>query len=314
MRKYGQGMPNRLIAVVLPHDYQKAFYFIALHEGISDIMSNEGYGMLVMKMAQLEAGLLPATFRRGEIDGIITYGGPEFVENTLDRLQQETSYGQPPTVSLIISTIERCSAILVDRRPGTSAAINHLLDLGHRYFLYIQGQASLASPFIEDLAGYRQACEAQGYDPDEHIVTVPIGHELRELAFHAINHPYLGTVAGDTRFLRHPIIRILKKRPEITAILAPNDASAILIYHILQTAGYRVPEDISLIGFDDTDPLVLPKKRNILTTVRMPLKMIGRAAAKLLIARMTGQIEQDVTKILPTTLIVRETTAPAKQR
>lgn len=316
MRKYGQGVLNRMIAVAFPHDYLKAHYFTALHEGISEVLSSEGYGLLMMKTEQLESGLLPAPFRRGEIDGIITYQRPDFAKTVLERLQQEIPYGQPPTISLITTT-ERCSNVLVDHRQGTAEAIAHLFELGHRHLLYIHGRVTdheLTTPVIEGWTGYRQACAAHGFDPEQHIFTVPFGNDLWDLAFSAYNHPYLNVVAGDQRFLRHPIIRMLRNHPEITAILTPNDASAILTYHILQTAGFRVPEDISLIGFDDTDPLVITGKRNILTTIHMPLKQIGRTAAKLLINRVTGQVAQDVTKTLPTKLIVRETTAPACPR
>ncbi|HEX2951025.1 MAG TPA: LacI family DNA-binding transcriptional regulator [Armatimonadota bacterium] len=312
MRKYGKGSINGLIAVTFPHAYQKATYFLALHEGITEVLSDAGYGLLMVNTKQLESGLLPTPFRRGEIDGIITFERPECAMAVFDRLRQETPCGQPPTVS-VISPIENCSNILADYQQGASEAFAHLLELGHRYCLYIDGWAPNTSP-TEGWMGYRHACETLGYDPDRHIFTVPFGHELWELAFRVENHPYLGIVAGDTQFMQHPIIEMLRNHPEITAILAPNDASAIICYHMLQTAGYRVPEDISLIGYDDTDPLVQTRKQNVLTTVHMPLQAIGRAAAKLLVSRVTGEVEQDTTETLPTTLVVRETTAPARPR
>ncbi|HEY3379446.1 MAG TPA: LacI family DNA-binding transcriptional regulator [Armatimonadota bacterium] len=312
MRKYGQEVINHLVAMVFPPDYSKAHYFTALHDGITDVLSKEGYGLLMVKSPYLESGFLPACFHRGEIDGLIIYEDPMCAAQVLRQLQGETPFGQRPVVSLISAT-DGCSSVLANQQQGAYDALTYLLDLGHRHFLYIHGRVpnqQIASPVAQGWSGYRQACAEKGYDPDRHLFTVPFGNELWEMALGAAGHLYLNSVAGDVRFVRHPLIRTLRKHPEITAVLTPNDASAILAYHILQTAGYRVPEDISLIGFDDTDPLVVTRKRNILTTVHLPLEAVGRASAKLLIDRITGKITQDITKTLPTTLVVRETTAP----
>jgi LacI family transcriptional regulator len=107
---------------------------------------------------------------------------------------------------------------------------------------------------------------------------------------------------------QHPLLQLLKTTPQITSILAPNDPAAVVIRHILQVGGYRVPDDISLVGFDDTDPLWDSTGQNMLTTVRLPLHQLGRRAAKLIIEQATTS-ENNVEKIvLPVELVVRGST------
>jgi LacI family transcriptional regulator len=107
---------------------------------------------------------------------------------------------------------------------------------------------------------------------------------------------------------------LLRAHPEITAIIAHNDPCAIHAILTLRQAGWRVPEDISVIGCDDTNRLLDATGRNILTTVRLPLCELGRCTAQLLLDRIAGRPIADPPPILPTQLIVRGTTAPPARR
>lgn len=107
-----------------------------------------------------------------------------------------------------------------------------------------------------------------------------------------------------------PLATTLQAHPEITAFLAPNDASAHLAYDLFSRLGLRVPDDISLVGFDDTEPLYNAEGDNILTTVRLPLEELGRESARLLIARITRSEPEQREIMLPTELVIRGTTTP----
>jgi DNA-binding LacI/PurR family transcriptional regulator len=102
---------------------------------------------------------------------------------------------------------------------------------------------------------------------------------------------------------------ILKTHPEVTALFAGNDKMAIGAMHYLHRSGMKVPQDISVVGFDDMhhSAFVTPS----LTTVHLPLYEAGVTACDRLIERILGKTET-VAEILPTYLVVRESTALAK--
>jgi LacI family transcriptional regulator len=102
----------------------------------------------------------------------------------------------------------------------------------------------------------------------------------------------------------------LRAHPEITAILAHNDLYAGSLHATLTGAGYRIPEEMSLVSFDDTDPVLNAHGHNILTTVHIPLLEIGQAAGRVIIGRVTGEMLADTTEVLPVRLTERASTAP----
>jgi LacI family transcriptional regulator len=110
----------------------------------------------------------------------------------------------------------------------------------------------------------------------------------------------------------NPLLKTLRQHQEITAIITQSDNLALVVHHILTQHHLRVPEDISLIGFDDTTPICDNQFRNILTTVRVPLQQLGQAAAQLMIDQLTSSSKKVVRKALPTKLIIRNTTAPPR--
>jgi LacI family transcriptional regulator len=144
------------------------------------------------------------------------------------------------------------------------------------------------------LAGCRTACREYGVDPKEVLRCYDDGFSYDE-----------ADVAKKT-------IEIMQKYPNTTAILAANDFVALSIASALQDAGHRIPEDISIVGYDDSEALLDRKLNNILTTIRLPLEDIGREAARLLLGRITGDIKEDRTVLLPVSLIQRGSTAPPR--
>ena len=110
------------------------------------------------------------------------------------------------------------------------------------------------------------------------------------------------------------LVTLLKTHPDITAILGMNDASAQQAWRVLSTAGFSVPEEISIVGFDDVDPKFDDAGRNVLASVRLPLVELGRTAAALAIEHVTGQLTEKRDVRLPVQFIPRLSAAPAKPR
>ena len=104
--------------------------------------------------------------------------------------------------------------------------------------------------------------------------------------------------------------RLLKKNPDMTALLCMNDKMAIGAMHWMDRRGIRVPKDVSVVGFDD-----LPQSAFVnpsLTTIHLPLYEVGRLACRRLIERVQGR-EEAVAETLKTHLVVRDSTAMARR-
>jgi LacI family transcriptional regulator, galactose operon repressor len=172
--------------------------------------------------------------------------------------------------------------VAADNRGGTALAVRHLAQLGHRRIAAIAGiQTTLAGR--ERLEGYRTglAAELLPYDP----ALVAFGD-------------YSAASGEDA------VGRLLPAAP--TAIVAASDLMAIGATRALTAAGRRVPDDVSVVGFDDLPVAVLVRPE--LTTVRQDPMRIGAAAADALLARMEGNAAGRRTTI-PVELMVRASTA-----
>lgn len=167
-------------------------------------------------------------------------------------------------------------------------AARHLIALGHRRVAYLGDRFGHQSD-TERFAGYRQAlAEADlPFEPD--------------LVVHGD-----GTPAGAPPAMA----RLLALAAPPTAVLCYNDLTALGALRYLRSLGLRVPEDVSLIGFDDlflaeyTDPP--------LTTMRQPMRQIGRAAARLLFDLLRGDDVVENVRV-PAELVLRQSTAPPRR-
>ena len=181
---------------------------------------------------------------------------------------------------------ENIPAVSCAHSAGADAAIKHLLELGHRRIAAITGPRGWVA--TEDrLRGYNAALAAAGILPDPALV--------QETNFE---------IEQGRRAARH--LLDLHDRP--TAIFAFNDNVAIGVLQAARERGIRVPEELSVVGFDDVEAaeIVTPP----LTTVRQPLAEMGRMAVSLLERLIEGQRIEGLHVELRTQLVVRQTTAP----
>jgi LacI family transcriptional regulator len=110
----------------------------------------------------------------------------------------------------------------------------------------------------------------------------------------------------------YPVVReLLSRTTDFTALYAYNDLSAIGAIRAIRERGLRVPEDISVIGFDDIHSAAFQNPS--LTTIRQPLREMGMKAARILVERLKGQEDPGQVSVRPE-LIVRESTGPAAPR
>jgi LacI family transcriptional regulator len=162
---------------------------------------------------------------------------------------------------------------------GAVDAMEYLLGLGHRRIGYISGRAELESS-NRRLKGYRDALEKAGIPIDESLI--------------ASGDYTTATGASGTRTLL-----ALEKPP--TAIFASNDQMAMGVYQVAKEKGLRIPEDLSVVGFDN----ITESKYMGLTTVDQFISEMGYVATQMLIKIINGIPLEDQTYRMHTRLVIR---------
>jgi LacI family transcriptional regulator len=209
---------------------------------------------------------------------------PAKQEQLLDLLQEQavrgiiiSPIGPDPTVLLEIGRrgtpvvlvdhpqgrLDLC-AVAVDDVLGGQLAAEHLISLGHRRIAYLGGTVEPGT-VTRRREGVRQALAAAGLDPDEALLDLRV----------SIHPPPLVDAAAAA------VEQILAARPSPTAVICLNDTAALGVLHGLDAAGVRVPQDISVVGYDDLR--FAARLAPPLTTVNQPKYQLGRAAADLLL-------------------------------
>ncbi|RZU31217.1 LacI family DNA-binding transcriptional regulator [Blastococcus saxobsidens] len=173
---------------------------------------------------------------------------------------------------------------------GGLSATEHLTGLGHRRIAFVAGTPTLLSARAR-LDGYRAGLDRAGlpFDPD---LVVPGNFDYAS-----------GARAADV---------LLSSSDPPTAVVAANDQMALGVYEGARRRGVRVPDDVSVVGFDD-----LPQARwssPPLTTVHQPLAEMGMMAARTVLRMVEGEAIESPRVELSTRLIVRDSTAPARPR
>ncbi len=179
-------------------------------------------------------------------------------------------------------------SVRVDSLAGSLAAVQHLLDLGHKQIAYITGPDEDWDNIARQ-AGYQQSLEAYGLPVDPALI-----------------------VKGDSRpegGIR-AMQQLLSLRRPPTAVFCYNDATALGAMRAAYSAGLRVPEDVSIVGFDDID--LAPFFEPPLTTVAQPIKQLGEKAVETILADMDGE-GGVVDCLLPGNLVVRSSTTHPNQ-
>jgi LacI family transcriptional regulator len=183
--------------------------------------------------------------------------------------------------------------IMLDHKRAAELSLRHLHQLGHRQIAFMRGQ-----PFSADSDERWRSIMA---------VAKELGLEVRaELTIKLerdLTSPELG----------YPVVQeLLQKGRRFTALVSFNDIAAIGAIRALRDANLRVPEDVSVIGFDDIQAAAYHNPR--LTTIRQPLHDMGETAARILLQRLQGFKDYPEEFAVPPELIIRETTAPPSGR
>jgi LacI family transcriptional regulator len=272
-----------LIGVLVPLIYPA--YFSAILAGAAEALSEQDRRVVLSPTGHehdREVSLLERLMH-GVADGALIVM-PEESSSELERLV-DGGY-RFVVVDPIMPLAERIPSVSAAHTSGADQAMRHLLNLGHRRIAQITGPRGWLA--TEDRRrGYQAALASAGILPDP------------TLEVEAIPEIPPGRAAADQLF-------DLPEPP--TAIFAFNDNIAIGAIQAARARGLRVPEDLSVVGFDDVEPATIVTPA--LTTVRQPLAEMGRTAVSLLNRLLERQRFETLHVELATRLVVRESTAP----
>ena len=273
-----------LILVLVP-DIANPF-FSRIIKGIEKTASEYGYSVLLGDSAlsperENAYAELVATKRA---DGLIQFSSR--IPKPVERLVLENAL--PFVNACEVIPAFKGARVAIDDKESTAEMTRHLLSLGHRRIGVISGLKS-SPQTLARLAGFKSTMKAHPKPVKTSFIIE--GRETMESGYKA--------VAGF-------------KRAELPdAIFCLNDEMAIGVMKRLSEIGLRIPRDISVAGFDDIE--IGRFSTPTLTTISQPMEAIGQAAMKTLFAMIESRpIEQPLT-VLPTQLIVRESTGPAPE-
>jgi DNA-binding LacI/PurR family transcriptional regulator len=180
--------------------------------------------------------------------------------------------------------------IVLNHSKAACLALQHLADLGHRKVAFIKGQAFSSDTEVR-WESVREAAKKFDIDVKEKLIGQLEGES---------SSPLLGYQVTQ---------KLLARGEAFTALFTFNDISAIGAIHALREAGRRVPEDVSVVGFDDIQSAAF--QNPALTTVRQPLREMGMIGAETLLRRITAPAKTPYPKeiVVEPELIVRASTA-----
>jgi DNA-binding LacI/PurR family transcriptional regulator len=278
------GKATGTIAVLVP-DITNPF-FPELVNGVQEVANEHGRLLLLCQTSE-DAGIAVQELlhlRRKRVDGVVLVGGLAGGEDLSAALA-----GMPIVTVDRDTSVDDAWVVRSNHRLGGRLATEHLIELGHERIAHIGGPADLS--VAEDRHdGYRQALEDAGLAYDESLVVQ--GDFLEQSGYDGV------------RALR-------RRRRGFTALFCGNDMMAIGALRALDDVGLAVPQDVSVVGFDDIH--LASYLRPGLTTVHQPIQTLGRRAAELLIGPAMDSHEP-ASEVLDVHIVNRQTTAPRRRR
>lgn len=252
-------------------------------QGIVSVVTSSAYDLILfdVESAEKRETYLFNLLRRQMVDGLLIISLTP-TDTDFEHLQQS----ELPTV-LVDANHPRLSRVVVDNVTGGYVATKHLLDLGHRRIAYISDflEDPFNSPVRDRYRGYRQALQEAGiaFRPEYHLQGEHGRFEARAMTKTLLDLP-----------------------APPTAIFAYSDTQAIGVIEAAVEAGIKIPEQLSIIGFDNIEAAEYLR----LTTIRQALYESGVCGCELLLQVMANPLSEPQEISLPIELVQRHTTAP----
>ncbi|MET7856834.1 LacI family DNA-binding transcriptional regulator [Streptomyces sp. NPDC005318] len=270
------------IALVVPEPETRFFaepYFSDIVRGVGAALADtEMQLLLTLVGSDRERKRLAQYLTAHRVDGVLLVS--VHADDPLPDLLEQL--GMPAVMSGRRSASETLAAVDSDNFEGARSAVDHLISRGRRTIATITGRLDVYGA-QRRVDGYRKAMAAAGLGPVEQLIV-----------------PGDFTEEGGARAMRD----LLARRPDVDAVFAASDVMAAGARQVLREAGRRIPDDVALVGFDDS--AVARHMDPALTSVRQPIEEMGRAMTRLLLQEIAGENEERPQIVLPTELVVRD--------
>lgn len=257
--------------------------WLVLLKGIAAGLTEAGFDTLLYShLPERHLPLSPATFLDGRVDGAII-SPCSLTENGMQEL---AAYKFPAVMLYERDVPDGLGSVNIDNAAGITKAVDHLVSLGHRRIACYA--PSLTHDHVERRDAYVRSLKRHGLPCDPALIP-PV----------ALYHEPIDAVCE----------QLLALRPSPTALIAADDHHAFRWIGEFARHGMRVPDDISVVGFDDVPAAGLAPG---LTTIRQPAEQVGLEAARFVHMLIQGCPAEECRIVLPVDLIVRGTTAPPR--
>src|SRR6266540_3457506 len=255
-------------------------FFVPLLNGVEAVVRKKEYNLIIATYHANSRNTVPPPIGPHNTDGLLV-----FSDGLVDEDLANLNANGFPMVLLHRTSPQSLTipSVTVENREITHKLVEHLIELhGKRRILFLRGPLNQEDSYRRE-AGYKSALAANGIPLDENLILN--GEFERDTAYQVLND-----------FLSNG------KRVAFDAVFTGDDDAAIGVLKALHQHGYRIPEDIAVVGFDDMGfaPFLNPP----LTTVRAPTESVGRIAAEKLFTLLENQSSNEAI-ILPTEIIYR---------
>lgn len=276
---------NHTIAVVVPYESETRQrlsdpFFLSLLGSIADALTERGYDMLLSRVDARELDSVAKLYNAGRAAGIVLIG--QWRHH--DQLNEMARRGLPIVVWGAQLPDQHYCTVGCDNIAGGRLATDHLIANGRRKIAFM-GDTGLPE-VAHRLEGYRRSLLAHGLPFDDQL---------------CIPASFLAEGA------RRAVQELLARKVPFDAVFACSDVLAMTAISSLQERGISVPAQVSVVGYDDIE--MATNFHPPLTTVRQPIEAGGRELVSALLELVDDG--EHTPRLLPTQLVVRETTAPA---
>jgi DNA-binding LacI/PurR family transcriptional regulator len=255
-------------------------YLAELIIGAAKAAEQESFNIILYTTVADQFDRLARICRGREVDGLLLLWVKQIVKSAA--LMQ--SENVPFVIVARRVSEQKLPFVVADNYGGALALTRHLISLGHRRIAFTP-QPELRETNQDRFAGYRQALEEAGIPyEDRLVIPIPVESQIRYQA----------------------IMQLFDMPAPPSAIFAFNDNVAIEALRFATNRGLRVPDDVAIAGFDGMYSSLITTPS--LTTVRQPVQEIGQRAVELLVQNMSARTSTPQQVILPTELVLRQST------
>jgi DNA-binding LacI/PurR family transcriptional regulator len=284
-KAFSTGETN-LIALIVPT--LNNGFFAQIVEGCQTYLLSKGYNLIIIcsnKYKEHELGVLRSIDQR-QFRGIIVSGSGFYEGQYEDVLKQ---FSVPIILIESLPQSYSINSVYINDKIGVEAALNHFLETGHKRIAAVTGETKLITT--------------------QRRLKVLKDYLNKKLPDYEV--PVVSAIYSSMHSAKISLKELLLIDPKLTAIFAFNDVLAIGIIKGAHELGIKIPEELSIIGFDDIP--VASYFTPALSTLYSPSEELGREAAKLLLDKIENNDQQIRNVLLPVKLVLRESTINTKK-